>query len=223
MNCNGHRAKSIGPGTRIPEHLILLLLLIVGCGNNIIERSAGDYFPYTAGNWWRYNNTSSYDPQTIFVEVEPLDTLLQIECYPVTFSGVASYYAFGNTGIREYVKVVYTFAGTEYAVLQGFVKRIVTPLVSGFNFADSLADSLNIAGAWIKGKYETRGLISEYREDELYGNVYKISFSIRETVVTPETTTVRDRNLTEYYAPGVGLVRFDNEQGEFHLSEYDLH
>lgn len=201
---------------------IVILCLVAGCGNNIIERSATDYFPYAAGNWWRYNNNSSYDPQTIFVEVEPPDTLLQIECYPVTYSGVASYYAFDNSGIREYVKATHVFAGTEYTVLEGFVKRIVTPLVSGSSFADSLADSLDIAGALIKSKYEIRGLVSEYSSDELYGNVYKIAFTVRMTVADPETTIIWDRNFNEYYAPGIGLVRFDNDQGEFHLSEYDL-
>ena len=215
MNYNGHR-------TKIPWFLIPALLLITGCGNNIVERSAADYFPYAAGNWWRYNNNSSYDPQTIFVEVEPLDTLIQIECYPVTYSGVASYYALGATGIREYIKIVHAFAGEEYTVLEGFIKRVVTPLVTGSGFADSLADSLNVAGAWIKGKYEIRGLVSEFTDDELYGNVYKIAFTVRETVVDPDTTIIWDRNFNEVYAPGIGLVRFNNEQGEFHLSEYDL-
>ena len=196
--------------------------ILAGCGNNIIERSGGDYLPYSAGNWWRYNNNSSYDPQTIFVEVEPADTLLQIECYPVTYAGVASYYAFGNTGIREYVKIVHFFAGAEYTVLEGFVKRIVTPFVTGSSFADSLVDSLNVAGAWIKGKYEIQGLVSEFYDDQLYGNVYKIAFTDTRTVIAPDTAIVQDRHFTEYYAAGVGLVRFDNDQGEFHLSEYDL-
>jgi hypothetical protein len=199
-----------------------IISFVGGCGNHIIERSGGDYLPYTTGNWWRYNNNSSYDPQTIFVEVEPVDTLLQIECYPVTYAGVASYYAFGNTGIREYIKIVHFFAGAEYTVLEGFVKRIVTPLVAGSFFSDSLIDSLNVAGAWIKGKYEIRGLVSEYYDDPLYGNVYRIAFTNRSTIIAPDTSIVQDRQFTEYYAAGVGLIRFDNEQGEFHLSEFDL-
>jgi hypothetical protein len=215
MNFKKHRVLN-------PELIFATLFLVAGCGNNIIERSAVDYFPYAVGNWWRYNNNSSYDPQTIFVEVEPLDTLLQIECYPVTYSGVVSYYALGNTGVREYVKITHAFAGAEYTVLEGFVKRVVTPLVTGSNFADSLADSLNISGAWIKGKYEIRGLVSGFTDDVLYGNVYQIAFTVRKTVADPDTTIIWDRNFNEYYAPGIGLVRFDNDQGEFHLSEYDL-
>ncbi len=200
--------------------LLAAVLLIAGCSNRIIQRAAEDFLPYEPGNWWRYNNASSYGPQTVYREVEPAETLLNVECYPVTASGVAAYYAIGDAGIREYIKIVYAFSGTEYAVLEGFALRLETPLVSGNRFADSLVDSIDVAGAWIKARYVISGLVSDYESHDLYGTVYPVHLSIHETVIAPDSTYTLDRSVTEHYAPGIGLVQFENEQGTFHLSDY---
>ncbi len=200
--------------------LLAAALLIAGCSNHIIQRAADDFLPLEPGNWWLYSNASSYEPQTVYREVEPAETLLNVECFPVTTSGIPAYYAIVDAGIREYIKIVYAFAGAEYTVLEGFVLRLETPLVEGNRFADSLVDSISVAGAWIKARYVVNGLVSDYESHDIYGSVYPVHLSIQETVITPDSTLVLDRSITELYAPDIGLVQFENEQSTFHLSDY---
>ncbi len=200
----------------------VLALFLVTCDNHIIQRTAGDFLPYRPGNWWRYHNASAYDPQTVFIEVEPAETLLNVECYPVTTSGIAAYLAIDDAGIREYVKTLYTYAGVEYTVAEGFVLRLAAPLVAGSRFADSLVDSVLVGGAWIKARYAVTGLVSDYQADDLYGTVYPVYLTIRDNLITPDSAINRVSAITEYYAPEIGLVRFENETGDFRLSEYSV-
>lgn len=197
-------------------------MLLAACDNHIIQRTACDFLPYQPGNWWRYHNTAAYDPQTVFIEVEPAETLLNVECYPVTSSGIARYLAIGDAGIREYIKTVYTYAGIEYTVAEGFVLRLVTPLVAGSRFADSLIDSVQVGGAWIRARHKVTGLVSDYQSDDLYGTIYPVFLTIKTSFITPDSAIDRESALTEYYAPEIGLVRFENETGDFHLSEYSV-
>lgn len=202
--------------------LLAALLMAAGCGNHIVQRAADDFLCLEPGNWWRYHDGSAYEPRTVYREVEPADTLLGVECLPVTSSGVAAYYAPGDQGIREYIKIVHAFSGAEYTVLEGFVLRLETPLVAGNVFADSLIDSINVAGAWITGRYAISGLVSDHQPHELYGTLYPVYLTVRETVVAPDSAFARERSITEYYAPGIGLVQFENEQGFFRLSDYSV-
>ena len=215
-----HRARG-----RVSNGVYLILaLLYLSCTNRIIERAANDYFAYETGNWWRYSNGAVYDPQIIFAEVESLTSVLGTDCYPVTFSGEVHYMAINDRSISEYKKMIYFFAGENYTVVEGFMTRIEIPLIEGNTYRDSICDSVNVAGNQIKGQYRIEGLVSQYEFDELYGDIYKVVLTSTETMFTVDTVfTASTSYIEEYYAPGIGLVRFKNGTGDYHLSEYQIH
>lgn len=198
---------------------LFAFLLFLSCGN-IIEKSASDYFPYEEGNWWRYFG----DSETLFVEVEPLDTLLQTECFPVTYSGVVKYLVENDRAIDEYVKILYDFSGNDYTIIEDFITRIELPLVYGNTYQDSLIDSLNIFGQWVKAKYHISGVVSEYEyNDSVYtGDVYKIELVTVYHLFSQDTTIIDTTNVEEYYAPDIGMVRLRNGDGDYYLTAYEL-
>jgi len=192
------------------------------CENSIIERAACDYLPYKEGNWWRYSDSTLYDPQIILVEVEPKDTILMTECFPVSYSGEVRYYAISEDALSEYVKILYNFSGEDYTIVEGFIKRIELPLVEGVSYRDSLCDSLELFGSWVKAKYKIHGFVSEYQYDRLYGSIYKVVLTTTQSLTVSGSATTDVENLDEYYAPNIGLVQFNDEEREYKLVEYHL-
>lgn len=209
---------------RLKKVIILCFttFLFTTCQNHIIERSSSEYFPLKSGNWWQYANNDLYNPHVINISVEPLDTFLQRECYPFNVSGEFHYFSKDTKGIKEYIEMTYNYSGAIYIILQGYITRLELPLVKGNRFTDSLSDSLNFFGKWIKGHYLINGLVSDYENDKLYGDVYKIIFSISQSIMTPDSNISSELFFEEYYAPGIGLVRFKNNNGEFSLTDYHL-
>jgi hypothetical protein len=201
---------------------ILSCVLLFSCDNYIIERSASEYFPYKEGNWWRYSNNSVYEPQVLLVEVSSKDTILQRECYRVSFSGDIRYLAKGNKSISEYIAIIQHFSGDEDTIVEGFMKRIEFPLLKGNSYQDSLCDSLDYFGDWVKGKYEIEGLVADHEYDKLYGDIYKVVLTTIMTITSSDTTIVETGHMVEFYAPHIGLVRFSDNEGEYNLVEYDI-
>ncbi|MEO0184770.1 MAG: hypothetical protein ABIL20_03120 [candidate division WOR-3 bacterium] len=199
-----------------------LLLVFSACENNIIERSATDYFPIKEGNWWYYANNDLYNPKNINITVESPDIILQRECYPFNVSGEFHYYSKDQKGIKEYILVTQNYGGYDYTILQGFVTRLELPLVQGNQFSDSLVDSLDLAGQWIKAYYSINGLVSDYQNNEIYGEVYRIIISKHQYISTQDSTIANEEYVEEYYAPNIGLIKFKNRDGEFTVTDFHI-
>ncbi|MEO0094486.1 MAG: hypothetical protein ABIL46_03620 [candidate division WOR-3 bacterium] len=202
--------------------LFLGLLLLSACENHIIERSASEYFPISEGNWWAYSNDDLYNPININITVEAEDTILQRECYPFNISGEFRYYSKDLEGIKEYIKIVKSYGGSDYTILEGFVCRLELPLVSGNRFIDSLVDSLNFFGQWIKARYIINALVSEYQQDEIYGEVYRVIINRYQSVTTQDSTISKEEYIEEYYAPYIGMIEFINLEGRFRLKDFHI-
>jgi hypothetical protein len=200
--------------------MIAVVLLLTFCDNRIIERATSDYFPYEEGNWWRYYGGGD----TVLVEVESPDTLLQTEVIPVSFGGNIKYYVKDNRALSEYVKIIYNFSGDDYTIIENFITRIELPLVYGNIYQDSLIDSLNIFGQWVTAKYYTSGAVSaETYTDSLYeGDVYLVKFVKISQLISNDTTIIDTTAIEEYYAPDIGLVHFHGEDDVYNLIDYDI-
>lgn len=198
---------------------LLILLLLVGCGDNhIVQRGSADYYPLRADAWWLYAGQGD----TILIEVEPEDTLLGTACFPVSRNGVAAYLAEYAGAIAQYVAATYNFAGEDYTVFEGFVVRIELPLVQGNIYHHLLADSITVAGQSIHARYEVTGEIIGFDFEAAYGDVYEvITTTIR--LLSVDGNEVADTTaVTEYYAPGVGMIRFRDGTTEYELIEYNI-
>ena len=198
---------------------LIVFLLMLSC-DNIIQKATSDYFPFTEGNWWRYVSNND----TILVEVEPADTILQRECVPISYGGAATYLAKDDEAISEYVKIIYNFSGLDYTIIENFIRRIELPLINGNSYRDSLIDSLNISGQWISAKYQINSVVSDTDYiDTLYsGDVYKIAITISQNLISPDTSIIDSTYVEEYYAPNIGLIRFVNTEGDYSLMEYEV-
>jgi len=201
----------------------VIIAIFVSCDNRIIERAASDYYPIETGNWWRYSDNELYEPQQVYVEVESLTSVLNTDCYPVTFSGVVHYIAVDDWAVREYKELIYNYDGSDHTIARGFLTRIQLPFIQGDIYVDSVRDSIDVGGISIQGTCRVNGLVSAYEGNSLYGSVYKVIITTTETIVLPDTTFTNASSVEEYYAPGVGLMKFVNDEGEFNLSDFQLY
>lgn len=202
--------------------LVGCAVIFLSCQDFIVERSASDYFPLSEGDWWFYSNNDLYDPRTILIEVEALDTIAQVECYPVNFSDGTRYYVKDSKGISEYIKITHTFSGNDYTVAEGFVRRLELPLVKGSAYNDSVFGSLDVSGEFIYAVHRVDGFVSDYEYDDLYGSIYKVMLTAVTSIAYEDSTIQTTRQVEEYYAPGIGLVRFDVNDGSYRLIDYGI-
>jgi hypothetical protein len=199
--------------------LLLCALLFVFCGDNhIVQRGAEDYFPLQAEYWWRYASEND----TLFVEVEPADTLLQTECFPVSYNGAVRYLTKSDNGVAQYVRKIYNYAGNDHTVIEGFVTRIELPLIKDNSYQYQISDSIYVANQMINASYEISGIIVDYAYESDYGDVYEIDLTSVESLTTPDTSIIDTNEVTEFYAPGVGMIRFLDGTSEYRLIEYSI-
>lgn len=197
---------------------ILVSFLSVNCGDNIIQRAASDYFLYREGNWWQLAG----DQDTMLVEVEAVDTLLQVECFPVSFGGYTKHLTKRPDAISQYIKVTTNFGGADHTVIEDFIKRIELPLVDSNTWQDSLVDSVFVSGAWVKAKFYVSGSILGFETIGGYGDVYSIEIRNIEVIISPDTMMIDTIDVLEDYAPDIGLVRFEHADGIFDLIDYEV-
>ncbi len=202
--------------------VIVFAVMFVSCQDFIIERSASDYFPLSEGDWWLYSRDDLYDPMTILVEVEALDTIVQVECYPVNFADRTRYYAQDTKGISEYIQITQTFSGNEYTIAEGFVRRLELPLLKGSAYTDSIFGSLDVSGEPIYAVHRVDGFVVDFEDDDLYGSVYRVSISAVTSISYLDSTVQTTYQVDEFYAPGIGLVRFDADDGSYRLLDYEI-
>ncbi|UCD05481.1 MAG: hypothetical protein JSV98_10300 [candidate division WOR-3 bacterium] len=199
--------------------ITLLIFLIIYCGDNhIVERAASDYFPLQEDSYWLYSSGSD----SIFVEVEPADTILQIECFPVSYNGAVRYIVKSDESISQYFLKIYNHAGTDYTVLEDFIVRIELPLVKGNDYHHVISDSIYVADQLISARYEIVGSVVDFAYESAYGDVYQIEITAIASMVTGDTSIADTSGVIEYYAPAIGMVRLSDATGEYELIEYNI-
>ena len=197
--------------------IAIVLFGIVDCGNHIVQRAVEDYFQYHEGNWWQLVGTSD----TMYVEVEPADTVLQKHVMPVSYNGIARMIHDADEALYEFISVEYTFAGSPFTVINDFAVFIELPMVKGNTWRDSLIDSLEVSGQVVHATYHVWGIVSDCAYDERHGgDVYTIELNSVLSVTSPDTAIIDSSAILEEYAPGTGVVRFRNETDDYLLDEY---
>jgi hypothetical protein len=184
----------------------------------VIQRAAEDYFPMRADYWWRYASEND----TLFVEVEPADTILGVEYFPVSYNGIVKNLVEFDNGIAQYVRKIYNYAGNDHTIIEDFIIRLELPLVEGNSYQYYLSDSIYVASQLVKAYYEVNGTIVDYAYDSDYGDVYELSITTIESMITPDTSLVDTNEVTEFYAPGIGMVRLTDGTSEYRLIEYNI-
>lgn len=197
--------------------MIAMIMACVSCDEHIIQRAASDYFQYEPGNWWQLTGTAD----TLYIEVELPDTVGQTEVMPVSYNGHARFIFEDDEGLYQYVSVMYTFSGFEYPVIEDFIVRIELPLVNGNTWHDSLMGLIEVSGQDISAQCHVWGSIIECRYSDIYdGDVYTIEVTTRTHLITPDTTVIDSMSILEEFAPGIGIVRFQNGTDEYLLTDY---
>jgi hypothetical protein len=199
--------------------IALVLLVIIYCADNhIIQRAAEDYYPLAEDCWWRYSNGTD----SVYVETEPMDTLLQVACFPVSYNGNTKYLAKSDESISQYITRIHNYGGLDYTVLEDFIVRIELPLVKGNVYHHILSDSIYVANQVITAQHEVIGTVVDFVSESNYGDVYQLEIVTIESMITGDTSITDTTVVIEFYAPAVGMVRFSDATGEYELTDYNI-
>ena len=87
---------------------------------------------------------------------------------------------------------------------------------------DSLVDSIFVAGVWIKAMFSLHGLVTGFENMSGYGDVYTVEISTIKTISSPDTTYTDTIDVVESFAPGIGIVHLENDNGIFNLIDHQV-
>lgn len=192
---------------------------MLSCEEHLIQRATADYFQYEPGNWWQLIG----EADTLFIEIELSDSILQEEVIPVSYNGIGHFVFEADEAVYEYVSVVYTFSGSEYLVIDDFIEKLELPLIAGNTWEDSLIGSIEVSGQQIVACYNLTGSITGCQYHETYdGDVYTIEIQSALRIETPDTLIIDSLSILESYAPGVGIIRFRNEHDDYMLTDFQV-
>ena len=199
------------------SYCLAIFVVLISCDNRIIERSSSDYFPFKEGNWWSYYNGQD----TTYIEVLDPDTLLELETMTISFGGEIRHWLMSDAAIEEYAEVVYYHTGIAYPIIQEFFMRNELPLVNGYWFGDSMTDSIMISGVNVRAYFSYEARVVDYQYQAEYdADVYHVTHQMAKTIESPDTIITVSHNREEYYAPGIGIVRFVDNTGDYSLIDY---
>lgn len=199
--------------------IFIIGTVMLCCDSHLVQRASSDYFCLDEGNWWFLLSASD----TLLMEVESVDTLLQRECIPVNSNGYVDYLILDDDAVRQYVRMVHYFSGEEHTIIESYVVRIALPLVDGNVWSDRLLDSLYIFDQWVRASYYVKGEVLACEYSEAYGgDVYSIRLETITSYDSADSVSVDSSYVTEEYAPNLGIIRVIRTDGDYLLADHEL-
>jgi hypothetical protein len=197
--------------------LLSCCLLGLSCSDMTLYRAKGDYFPLISGTRWtyQYGSTTSVD------SVAGDRSIAGRACVVVLRDYAPEFWTKGQNEVRRYVDLTVSRAGTDYTLEERYALVYALPFVLGATWYESFRDTVVLAG-----------IDTVLVRDSIFGRVAAI-----EDVQTPagtiiqcyriethrdvEATDTTSTDLTEWFAPDVGLVKSQSGTDEKVLIDFE--
>ena len=174
---------------------------------------------------WVYRVTGE-DTTTVEWTVVQREAFEGREAYRVESTGEDFYYAVDPGALYEFVShTVFSF-GQDLVLEERWRTRIERPLVLGNRWEDRFGNQVIQQGVTYSIESSLVGLVEAIETVltpvDFFEETYRVGLDIRTRITQPTGEVVEENiHLTEWYAPGVGMVKRVVEGGDtWELSDY---
>ncbi len=193
------------------------VVFIFGCSqDHIVLRATADYFPFKVGNYWKYEDAVSKIPH--IVEVKMDSVVFGRSCTVVEDNFKESYWVKSEGWVEKFVVKTITRYGEEDTLEQAYRAYYLLPFVVGNIWSDTLADTVVVMTDTIIFHHAIDVTVAGIEDVNNFTDTYKV-----ETVETVSQNDSTETTVTtEWFAPGIGLVKRVGEGVEEILIEYQV-
>lgn len=197
--------------------LLAACLIIIGCNeDHIVLRASRDYFPLKVGNYWRYEDTLINSSRV--VEVMGDSAVLGRRCIVVEDNFKEGYWIKSEGRIEKFVAKTITLYGEEDTLEQAYRLYYLVPFIVGNVWSNTFADTVVVLTDTIIFSHTINGRVAAIEDVGNFSDTYKVE--LLETIIENDSTETIA--TTEWFAPGIGLVKRKQGGTEEVLVEYQL-
>jgi hypothetical protein len=202
------------------KYLLPAVLALLSCPDEIVLRSTADYYPEHPGSYWQYR----CDTSQIFVALEAETTVANYEAGLYAVNGEPNFRTRQPDGVLYYFDVRVPYGGYEYSMETRYRRWLALPIVAGRRWSDTVIDSIEIAGQWVKLEHRISGQVVGFEDHETPAGAFSSVYHVEIVNVCRISSSIYSRldsvTVHEYYAPDVGVVVIDSSGQRFDLEAY---
>lgn len=198
----------------------LVIISQFNCDNEnwIFLRASKDYFALQSGNTWQYEIGGVVK----IVKVEHDTVINNISTRIVTIDFQNQYWQKNQSNIKKLSLRQVNYNGNDYTIEQAWLTQYQLPFILGNSWSDTFADTVDLFG----DTYYIRETITRQITAIEDVNVPAGSFFETYRIDFIETCQINDSleyySGSEWFAPGVGLIKRTANQTQQVLTEYTI-
>jgi hypothetical protein len=208
--------------------LLLFVFLLQFCSydNPFTARIDSDYIPITeTGNYWLFKNSMGGENYVEVVENSANLTIDGREVIIIEENYAEHYWYIGEGFLCRYREVEINFGGELYPVESRWQSYIEIPLVLGNEWQDLWQDTIVVLNQPLYRVDELNGKVTALEdistEAGSFSNCYRILFQLREEIHWSIIgDSILEKSFSEWYAPGIGMIKSNEDEQNWELSEY---
>lgn len=186
--------------------IFIILGFLLGCNNSHIFR---DYFPLKEGNQWLYTDGVS----EFLSYVEDYDS-----CYYFVLSDRRYFLTKNHSDIYNRIELVKTYNGEKITFGSIDELYLPNPLIDGDKFLEEKRFEKLISGDTVFFNYKNQLNVT------FVGNItgiknYSSCYLVERLVIYDKDTLI----IKEYYAPDIGLIKYETNEKVWDLKEWYLY
>ena len=200
--------KALRPSSSVPLSLYpsiaLVVSLLAGCGDMTFFRAKSDYFPLVPGSRWTYDVGGNTSIDSVVGDSSVADRA----CVVLLRDYSPEYWSRQLTALRQYTRLVANRGGEDYVLEERYRLVYALPFVEGTTWDESFRDTVVLVGTdTVLVKDSVSGRVAAIEDVETPAGTFIQCYKVethRDFEGAEQSFTT---DCTEWFAPGVGLVK----------------
>jgi hypothetical protein len=198
----------------------VVVLLLPACeSRTFFERLASDYAPYTnVGNTWDFV-VQAEDTSDLSWDTNRRTVLGGLQAVEIQQGEELLYFSRQDDGLYEWVETTRTFSDEIIVLEARWRKRLELPPATGNTWVDSYENETTFAGLPYRIESTLEGTITGIESVQTQADFFQEAIAVEIRILTTVSDpiggeTTEEILLREWYAPDVGMVRREVQNGE---------
>jgi hypothetical protein len=208
---------------------LLGVCLFLACrSESLFHRLSDDYLPYdNLNSKWVYRVTGQ-DTLTVEWTITVREAVGGRQASRIESTEGVFHYALESDALLEFVTHTVLSFSEELVLEERWRTRLERPLNLGNRWEETFENSVIDQGLTYSIESSIEGIVEDIETVltpvDFFEECYRVSFEIRSRITLPAGKVEEERTrMTEWYAPGVGMVKREIEDGNsWELTDYQV-